>query len=606
MVERYRAVTLEHLPWVVEELDGAAAGAGLDPLAVFAASIEELAPAEAPTGCSDLVVTGARTADGHLLVAHTNDLYAEDEDGIVAIEWRVPGQPVAFTLGTGPWISVGWNDAGLSVTGNEVSPNDERVGIPRPAAGARRALAPDARRSGGRQPAPRPRSAYNWVLAHSDGLAANVEASATSAGIDEPGADGFLVHTNHYAREDMRGFERAGDYESSCAARPCAGSGGRRRLHRRAPPRDPLRPRERPERHLPPRRRAQGREDGLLVRRRRHRRRDHVRPRQPLRLGGPGLPLRRVTGATLFGRPLPEGGTIGVAAPASPFESRSTSCEASSGGVPGYRVKLAEHVLARDDYLAGDARDRAADLAALFADPEVDVVQCLQGGYGSAEVLPFLDFDVIAANPKPFVGFSDITALHVAIRQRTGLATFYGNGLLGMGDTETTSFSKERLLDVLRGNGAGKVPDNPDDPYVRPIRGGKATAPLVGGCLSLLIRPWARRELDLDGTILFFEDVDLEPYRADAILTQLAQPANWPVVRGVVVGEMEKSDWGDHPGWPRTRLSRTCSRCTWSRWVSLCYTSFPLGTGSTSRPSRSASPRRSMRTRGRSRSISPA
>ncbi|HJS71024.1 MAG TPA: C45 family peptidase, partial [Gaiellaceae bacterium] len=188
LIERYRAVTCEHVPWVVEELDGAAAGAGVDTLAVFAASIEELAPAEATTGCSDLVVTGARTADGHLLVAHTNDLYAEDEDEIVAIEWRVPGQPVAFTLGTGPWISVGWNDAGLSVTGNEVSPNDERVGIPRLLQVrdvlARRTL--DEAVAASLHPARA--SAYNWVLAHSDGRAANVEASATSAGIDEPGA----------------------------------------------------------------------------------------------------------------------------------------------------------------------------------------------------------------------------------------------------------------------------------------------------------------------------------------------------------------------------------------------------------------------------------
>ena len=216
LVGRYRAVTLEHVPWIVEELDGAAEGAGLDPLAVFAASTEELAPAEAPTGCSDIAVTGARTADGHLLVAHTNDLYAEDEEGIVAIEWRVPGEPVVFTLGSGPWISVGWNDAGLSVTGNEVSPNDERVGIPRLLQVrdvlTRRTLAEavDATLHPARS------SAYNWVLAHRESTAANVEASATSAGIDEPG-DGFLVHTNHYAREDMRPFERPGDYESSCA-----------------------------------------------------------------------------------------------------------------------------------------------------------------------------------------------------------------------------------------------------------------------------------------------------------------------------------------------------------------------------------------------------
>jgi isopenicillin-N N-acyltransferase-like protein len=217
LVSRYRTVTLEHLPWIVEELDGAAEAAGLDPRAVFAASIEELAPADAPTGCSDLVVTGARTADGHLLVAHTNDLYAEDEAGLVAIEWRVPGEPVVFTLGSGPWLSVGWNDAGLSVTGNEVSPNDERVGIPRLLQVrdvlTRRTLAEAVDAS----LHPARASAYNWVLAHRDGIAANVEASATSGEIDEPGDDGFLAHTNHYAREEMRSFERPGDYESSCA-----------------------------------------------------------------------------------------------------------------------------------------------------------------------------------------------------------------------------------------------------------------------------------------------------------------------------------------------------------------------------------------------------
>ena len=158
-------------------------------------------------------------------------------------------------------------------------------------------------------------------------------------------------------------------------------------------------------------------------------------------------------------------------------------------------------------------------------------------------------------NPKPFVGFSDITALHVAIRQRTGLATFYGNGFLGMGDPETTPFSKERLLAVLRGGGAGEVPSDPDDPFVRVIRGGTVTAPLAGGCLWLLMQtlgtPW---EIELDGAILFFEDYHLPPYYLDGILTQLAHAGKLTGLRGVVVGDMEKCDWGDHPaGYPRTR-----------------------------------------------------
>ncbi len=216
LVRRYRAVTVEHLPWVVEELDGAAEGAGVDPLAVFAASIEELAPAEAPAGCSDLLVTGDLTANGHLLVAHNNDLYAEDEEDLVALEWRVPGEPVVFTLGNGPWLSVGWNDAGLSVTGNELSPNDERVGIPRLVQMrdvlTRRTLAEAVEAV----LHPARASSYNWVVAHATDGALNVEGSATQAGIDEPAPDGFLAHTNHYAWADMQGFESSAYLTNSC------------------------------------------------------------------------------------------------------------------------------------------------------------------------------------------------------------------------------------------------------------------------------------------------------------------------------------------------------------------------------------------------------
>jgi muramoyltetrapeptide carboxypeptidase len=263
-----------------------------------------------------------------------------------------------------------------------------------------------------------------------------------------------------------------------------------------------------------------------------------------------------VTAATLFGKPLPEGGTIGVPAPASAYENRSETLRGVEWWEErGYRVKLGEHAHARDDFVAGDERDRAADLMALFADPEVDVVQALRGGYGSAQTIPHLDFDVIARNPKAFVGYSDITALHVAIRQRTGLATFYGYGLTGMGDKDSTDFSRERLVAVLRGDGAGEVPRDPDDPYVRAIRGGKVTAPLAGGCLWLLLQtmgtPW---EVDLDGCIFFFEDYEAPPWYVDGMLTQLAHAGKLAGVRGVVVGDMEKCDWSEaRPEWPRTR-----------------------------------------------------
>jgi muramoyltetrapeptide carboxypeptidase len=263
-----------------------------------------------------------------------------------------------------------------------------------------------------------------------------------------------------------------------------------------------------------------------------------------------------VTAATRFGRPLPEGGTIGVPAPASPYENRSEILRGVEAWEErGYRVKLGERVFERDDYVAGSPEGRARDVNEMFADPEVDVVQCLMGGYGSAQTIPFLDFDAIAANPKPFVGYSDITALHVAIRQRAGLATIYGYGLSGMGDKETTPFTRDRLLRVLGGETTGEIPRDPDDPYVRAISGGRVTAALVGGCLWLLMQtmgtPW---EFECEGCILFVEDVDLPPWYLDGALTQLGHSGKLAQVVGVVVGEMDKSEWREtRPEWPRTK-----------------------------------------------------
>ncbi|MEO8289872.1 MAG: LD-carboxypeptidase [Gaiellaceae bacterium] len=266
--------------------------------------------------------------------------------------------------------------------------------------------------------------------------------------------------------------------------------------------------------------------------------------------------IRFLEAAQLLASALPDGGTVGVSAPASPWQNRSDLLRGVEWWEShGYRVKLADGIDGRDDYVAGSAEARAADLNALFADPEVDVVHCLQGGYGSAQAIPFLDFDLIAANPKAFVGFSDITALHVAIRQRTGLATFYGPGVAGVGDTETTEFTRGRLLEVLRGGGAGAVPRDPDDPYARAIRGGTAKAPLAGGCLWLLLQtmgtPW---EIDLDGAIFFFEDYDAPPWYVDGMLTQLGHAGKLDRIEGVVVGDMEKCEWREsRPEWPRTK-----------------------------------------------------
>lgn len=224
----YRAVTHAATPWLVDEIDGAADGAGVDPLALFAASIEEIwtvRPSQATAGalvagrCSDLVAGPPLTADGHLWVAHNNDLAPASVDEVVGIEWRVPGEPVVFSLGIGPWISVGWNDAGLSLTGNELAPNDEQVGIPRllmvreqltsgSLAGATAmALRPDRA------------SSYNTVFAHRDGRVVNVEGSATDAELTGLDPQGALAHTNHYVCERMLRYEGDPAYARLSAVR---------------------------------------------------------------------------------------------------------------------------------------------------------------------------------------------------------------------------------------------------------------------------------------------------------------------------------------------------------------------------------------------------
>lgn len=207
----YRIVTEAALPWLVDELDGCAAGAAVDPSELFAWSIEELwyeRDRAANAGrCTDLVAGPAATADGHLLVGHNNDLHPEVEKQIVAIEKRVDGDPVVFQLGGIPWISVGWNSAGLSLTGNELSPNDERIGVSRShqVAEMLRARSLDEMVSNALRPDRA--SSYNNVLASADGGVANVEGSATDEEVTGLDDRGHLVHTNHYVCDRMLAFE---------------------------------------------------------------------------------------------------------------------------------------------------------------------------------------------------------------------------------------------------------------------------------------------------------------------------------------------------------------------------------------------------------------
>jgi Acyl-coenzyme A:6-aminopenicillanic acid acyl-transferase len=232
LAARYRDATHAATPWLVEEIDGAAECSGVDPLALFAASIEEIwsvRPSQAAAGvvvdgrCSDLVAGPPATADGHLWVGHNNDLGAASRDEIVAVEWRVPGEPVVFSLGIGPWISVGWNAAGLSLTGNELSPNDEVVGVPRLLMVREQLTARSIDEAVSMALRPDRASSYNTVFATPDGQVTNVEGSATDAELEGVGERGTYAHTNHYACARMAPYEGDPEYARRSAVRLARG-----------------------------------------------------------------------------------------------------------------------------------------------------------------------------------------------------------------------------------------------------------------------------------------------------------------------------------------------------------------------------------------------
>ena len=245
---------------------------------------------------------------------------------------------------------------------------------------------------------------------------------------------------------------------------------------------------------------------------------------------------------------LRSGDTVGIVAPANPWANRSELQRALAAlDAWGLEVRLGDHVNDRHGYMAGRDEDRAADLNAMWRDPDVKAILCLQGGYGSPRLIPLLDRDAIAANPKALCGYSDITALHLAVAAWGDTITFYSNGALGVGAHEVTDFSKESLRRALFSDEPyGQIGPNPDDPWVTTIHGGRVTGRLIGGCFGLVEGTIGTQiEIDTRDRILFLETTeDHETYLIDTALTHLRNAGKLDGVIGVVLGDAP----GKHSG----------------------------------------------------------
>jgi muramoyltetrapeptide carboxypeptidase len=279
---------------------------------------------------------------------------------------------------------------------------------------------------------------------------------------------------------------------------------------------------------------------------------------------------------------VPPGSTIAIVTPGSPAESRAQVQRGVAWWeAHGYRARLMPGALEQADWHAGSPETRARDIQQAFADPEIDAIQTLRGGYGSAQVIPLLDLDAIAAQPKAFIGLSDITALHVAFN-RVGLATFYGPSLTMVGVPSPPALTTDRLLRVLAGATTGVVPADSDRLNLIALAPGRASGRLLGGCLLDFIytigTPW---ELDLDGAIFFFEELGIAPIRLDRALLYLDQIGKLRGVRGMVVGEMAGSEWDEFTSSPRSKtLEEVLTGRLGHLGVPILY-GLPLGHGAT-------------------------
>lgn len=228
---------------------------------------------------------------------------------------------------------------------------------------------------------------------------------------------------------------------------------------------------------------------------------------------------------------LKEGDTVGLAAPAGmvhdtgDFDRMQAALESF-----GLHVQFGEFARNRHGYFAGEDEQRALDLMRFFLDPDIDGIIAVRGGWGSARIVPHLNFESIKANPKVFCGFSDNTTLHLALLHYCSLISFHGPN----GASDWTPLTRKSFRQVLmEGKAAGYVSKS----EVATIMPGIAEGRLIGGNLSILTTAAGTPyQPDTTGAILFVEDISEPPYKIDRMLTHLKAAGMMENLTGFIFG----------------------------------------------------------------------
>ncbi len=285
--------------------------------------------------------------------------------------------------------------------------------------------------------------------------------------------------------------------------------------------------------------------------------------RQILQMVGAGIAATQVPFATASGlfskttlKPprLKAGDTIGLINPAgATFHRDDVAVAEETLAALGLKMKAGKHLLDRYGYLAGTDAARAADVNAMYADPDIAAILTLRGGWGCNRILNLLDYKSITKHPKIIMGYSDITSLLLAITARTGMVTFHGPVGISTWNEYSTDFVKRLLFEAQTYS-----MENPHDigdnltqtkNRILPISLGRARGKLYGGNLSVLTAMVGSDYLpDFKDSLLFLEDIGENIYRIDRMLTQLKFAGILDQLSGFVFGKCTDCGPGEDYG----------------------------------------------------------
>ncbi|SDX76105.1 muramoyltetrapeptide carboxypeptidase [Acetomicrobium thermoterrenum DSM 13490] len=237
--------------------------------------------------------------------------------------------------------------------------------------------------------------------------------------------------------------------------------------------------------------------------------------------------------------------TLGMLAPASPTNEEDLKKAEIAIKELGFKVIVGESCYARRGYLSGDDHLRASDVNKMFVNEDIDGIICLRGGYGSMRILDMLDFDIIKDNPKPFIGYSDITALLVTFFQRAKMPTFHGP--MGIDFAKgLDEFTKNSFISAVCGSTENMILSNPEGRPLRALSQGEAEGEIVGGNLSIVAATLGTPyEIDTRGKLLLLEDIDEKPYKVDKMLLQMRLAGKLEEAAGFILGDFRNCEETD-------------------------------------------------------------